>query len=153
MNDALSAASLDPTTLTLEITETTLMRDPDGAAERLAAIKGLGVRIAIDDFGTGYSSLAYLRQFPIDALKIDRSFINAIATSTQATAVIHTLIQLGKTLGLQTLGEGIEDHTQLHHLQAEDCDHGQGFLLARPLEATQLAAFLRQNTKPAQPLT
>jgi diguanylate cyclase (GGDEF)-like protein len=149
VQDALANAGLDPSALTLEITETTLMQDPAGAAGRLAAIKALGVRIAIDDFGTGYSSLAYLRQFPIDALKIDRSFITAIASSRQATAVIHTLIQLGKTLGLQTLGEGIEDENQLQYLQDVDCDRGQGFALARPLEPEQLAAFLHNSTTPA----
>ncbi len=150
VNDALNRAGLDPASLTLEITETTLMKDPNATANRLAAIKALGVQIAIDDFGTGYSSLAYLRQFPVDALKIDRSFISAIATTEQSTAVIHTLIQLGKTLGLQTLGEGIEDETQLRQLLAEDCDHGQGFLFARPLEPSELSAFLRRHSSQPQ---
>jgi EAL domain-containing protein (putative c-di-GMP-specific phosphodiesterase class I) len=93
----------------LEITETALMRHPDAAAQRLQSLKSLGVCIALDDFGTGYSSLAYLRQFPVDALKIDRSFISGIAASRESgDALIHTLVQLGKTLGIQTLGEGIE---------------------------------------------
>src|SRR5437588_6147663 len=93
-----------------------------------------GVMPAQHDFGTGYSSLAYLRQFPVDALKIDRSFISGIAASSESKALIHTLVQLGKTLGLETLGEGIEEQAQLRHLQREACDSGQGFLLARPLE-------------------
>ena len=147
VSDALQHTGLDPSALTLEITETTLMRDPQATARRLTAIKALGVQIAIDDFGTGYSSLAYLRQFPVDALKIDRSFINTIATSEQSTAVIHTLVQLGKTLGLRTLGEGIEDQTQLRHLQAEECDDGQGFLFARPLQPNDLTDFLRQHER------
>jgi diguanylate cyclase (GGDEF)-like protein len=139
---ALTASDLDPADLTLEITETTLMRNPDDTARRLRELKGLGVRVAIDDFGTGYSSLGYLRRFPVDALKIDRSFIEGIATSKEAAALIHTLVQLGKTLGLETLGEGIEDEAQLHALQNEQCDHGQGFLLARPLDVEAVERFL-----------
>ena len=128
--------------LTLEITETTLMRDAEAAACTLHALKALGVRIAIDDFGTGYSSLAYLRQFPVDALKIDRSFISGIAASSESKALIHTLVQLGKTLGLETLGEGIEERSQLRQLQREHCDSGQGFLFARPLEPDAVAELL-----------
>ncbi len=133
VTDALAAASLAPATLTLEITETTLMRDSRAATARLRELKSLGVHVAIDDFGTGYSSLAYLRQFPVDALKIDRSFISGIADSHDSKALIHTLVQLGKTLGLETLGEGIEQEAQLRELQREQCDSGQGFLFARPL--------------------
>jgi EAL domain-containing protein (putative c-di-GMP-specific phosphodiesterase class I) len=125
------------------------MKDPQAAAERLNTLKALGVRVAIDDFGTGYSSLSYLRQFRVDAIKIDRSFINTISTSTESNALIHTLVQLGKTLGLQTLGEGIEHQTQLEHLQAEQCDQGQGFLYARPLDPDQVDAFLAQAPHPA----
>ncbi|HEY4894461.1 MAG TPA: EAL domain-containing protein, partial [Solirubrobacteraceae bacterium] len=94
------------------------------------------------DFGTGYSSLAYLRQFPADALKIDRSFIGSIATSKQSTALIHTLVQLGRTLEIETLAEGIEDRSQLETLQREHCDHGQGFLFSRPLSVEALEEFL-----------
>ena len=103
------------------------------------------MRIAIDDFGTGYSSLAYLRQFPADALKIDRSFITSIAESKQSTAIIHTLVQLGKTLGIETLAEGIEDHNQLEALQREHCDQGQGFLFSRPLPANAVEGFLAEH--------
>jgi len=103
----------------------------------------LGVRIAIDDFGTGYSSLAYLRQFPADALKIDRSFISGIASSKESSALIHTLVQLGRTLHIETLAEGIEDRAQLLTLQREHCDHGQGFLFSRPLDPDSLEEFLR----------
>jgi diguanylate cyclase (GGDEF)-like protein len=143
VRSALRSSGLNPGSLILEITETALMRDPDAAAERLKALKALGVCIAIDDFGTGYSSLAYLRQFPVDALKIDRSFISGIAASRESSdALIHTLVQLGKTLGMKTLGEGIEDRAQLEHLQEEQCDLGQGFLFARPLEAAAVEGFL-----------
>jgi diguanylate cyclase (GGDEF)-like protein len=139
---ALAESGLDPATLTLEITETTLMRDAEATAKRLRSLKELGVRIAIDDFGTGYSSLAYLRQFPVDALKIDRSFISGIAGSKGSAALIHTLVQLGKTLDIETLAEGIEERSQLETLQREHCDHGQGFLFSRPLDVDAVEKFL-----------
>ncbi len=141
--DVLAFTGLNPLTLTLEITETALMRDAAAAAGTLRALKALGIRIAVDDFGTGYSSLAYLRQFPVDALKIDRSFISGIATSGDSKPLIHTLVQLGKTLGLETLGEGIEEQSQLRHLQDEACDSGQGFLFARPLKPDGIDELLR----------
>ena len=110
---ALDHSGLDPATLTLEITETVLMRNPDATVNLLTELKGLGVRVAVDDFGTGYSSLAYLRQFPVDLLKIDRTFITGLALSSEAQALAHTLIQLGKALGLQTLAEGVEHDNQV----------------------------------------
>jgi diguanylate cyclase (GGDEF)-like protein len=145
VRDALADNDLPPDALTLEITETVLMRDATSAAIRLRALKALGVRIAIDDFGTGYSSLAYLRQFPVDALKIDRSFITGISSSHEAGALMHTLIQLGKALGLETLGEGIEEHAQLEQLKHEECDSGQGFLFARPLDVETVTRFLDRD--------
>jgi diguanylate cyclase (GGDEF)-like protein/PAS domain S-box-containing protein len=139
---ALAETGLDPTTLVIEITESTLMRDADATVRRLREIKDLGVQVAIDDFGTGYSSLAYLRQFPVDALKIDRSFIAAMADSPESGALIHTLVELGRTLGLETLAEGIEDNDQLAKLQAEQCDRGQGFLFSKPIEPEAIETFL-----------
>jgi diguanylate cyclase (GGDEF)-like protein len=150
---ALAHSGLDPTTLTLEITETTLMRDAEATAKRLRSLKELGVRIAIDDFGTGYSSLAYLRQFPVDALKIDRSFISGIAGSKGSAALIHTLVQLGKTLDIETLAEGIEEQSQLETLQREHCDHGQGFLFSRPLDVDAVEKFLNAEELTASSLT
>ncbi len=139
--DALAASGLDPAMLTLELTETVLMRDADATRRRLEELKDLGVQIAIDDFGTGYSSLAYLRQFPVDSLKIDRSFIAGIARSAEARTLIHTLVQLGKTLGLRTVAEGVEDQAQLAELQREQCDHGQGFYYSRPVSAAAVEAL------------
>ncbi|MDX6525236.1 MAG: hypothetical protein QOI43_747, partial [Gaiellales bacterium] len=139
---AIGESGVAPGSLTLEITESALMHDVHAATRRLTELKALGVRVAIDDFGTGYSSLAYLRQFPVDALKIDRSFISNLGTSTDAAAIIHALVQLGKTLSIETLAEGIEDHDQLRQLQREQCDQGQGFLFARPLRADAIEAFL-----------
>jgi diguanylate cyclase (GGDEF)-like protein len=140
----LAESRLAPSALTLEITETALMHDPAVAAARLGALKALGVRIAIDDFGTGYSSMAYLRQFPVDALKIDRSFISGLDVSNGAAEILRSLVQLGKSLGLETLGEGIEEHDQLRSLQREDCDSGQGFLFARPLAPQEMSTFIER---------
>jgi diguanylate cyclase (GGDEF)-like protein len=138
----LEETGLDPEALTLEITESSLMRSPGDAAARLRELKGLGVRIAIDDFGTGYSSLAYLREFPVDSLKIDRTFISSLGSSQDASALVATLVQLGKSLKVSTLGEGIEDESQLNGLRDADCDYGQGFLLARPLPADGIEAMI-----------
>jgi diguanylate cyclase (GGDEF)-like protein len=139
---ALGGSGLDPAQLMLEITETMLMRDAVVSAEKLRALKELGVRIAIDDFGTGYSSLAYLQQFPVDALKIDRTFINEMVTSPEGGALIHTFVQLGRTLGIQTYAEGIEERDQLERLRQEECDHGQGYLFARPLMPEAISTLL-----------
>jgi diguanylate cyclase (GGDEF)-like protein len=147
---ALAVTGLDPASLTLEITETMLMRDAAASARRLHALKQLGVRLAIDDFGTGYSSLAYLQQFPVDALKIDRSFINGIASSREAGALIRTLVQLGKTLGLETLAEGIEEDAQLEKLRRIECDSGQGYLFARPLTPEALEELVETIRVPVE---
>jgi EAL domain-containing protein (putative c-di-GMP-specific phosphodiesterase class I) len=139
---ALHDSGLDPAALTLEITETVLMRNPDATADLLTKLNALGVRIAVDDFGTGYSSLAYLRQFPVDSLKIDRTFIADLVGSSEADALAHTLIQLGKALGLQTLAEGVEHRSQVRWLLREGCDLAQGFLFARPLTLDEVERFL-----------
>ncbi|HTA13063.1 MAG TPA: bifunctional diguanylate cyclase/phosphodiesterase [Solirubrobacteraceae bacterium] len=142
---ALQRHALEPTSLTIEITETVLMRKPDETAWLLGQLKALGVRIAVDDFGTGYSSLAYLRQFPVDSLKIDRTFITGLSLSREAHALTHTLIQLGKSLGLQTVAEGVEQHSQVRELQREGCNMAQGFLFARPLAPDVVESFLSDS--------
>jgi len=144
VGQALSASRFDPRLLILELTETALMSNTDETIGRLARLKELGVRIAVDDFGTGYSSLAYLRRFPIDILKIDRSFVSGIADSAEASALVHTLVQLGKVLKLETIAEGVEDDEQRARLQAEDVDIGQGFLFYRPLEVTAVERLLQE---------
>jgi diguanylate cyclase (GGDEF)-like protein len=145
VRDALESSGLEPGLLTLEITETMLMRDVTASASMLHALKALGVRIAIDDFGTGYSSLGHLQQFPVDALKIDRSFISGLAHNPESSALIHTMIQLGQTLGVETLAEGIEEPTQLLSLLQQHCDSGQGFLLARPLTPAALEELIQNQ--------
>ena len=141
----IAESGIDAASLMLEITETAIMRDAEAIAARLQRVKELGVRIAIDDFGTGYSSLAYLSQFPVDLLKIDRSFVAAIAESPEGGALTHMLVQLGKTLGLETVAEGIESEKQYSQLQEDQCDSGQGFLIARPLDGDALGSFLDRN--------
>jgi diguanylate cyclase (GGDEF)-like protein len=139
---ALERSGFEARSLIVEITETAIMRNVSTVLPRLATLRAIGVRIAIDDFGTGYSSLAYLQQFPVDTLKIDRSFISAMADSPESGALIRTLVQLGKTLGLETLAEGIEDTAQYSQLEREHCDSGQGYLYARPLAPEAVEAFL-----------
>jgi diguanylate cyclase (GGDEF)-like protein/PAS domain S-box-containing protein len=142
VRQALDASGLPAEDLVIEITETALMRDADAAADRLRALKDIGVQVAIDDFGTGYSSLAYLRQFPVDALKIDRSFVTGVVESPESAAIIHTLVELGRGLGLGTLAEGIEDPLQLERLRENACERGQGFLFSEPVDAEAIEAML-----------
>ena len=146
VHGALADSGLEPGALTLEITETTLMSNADETARRLVAIKALGVRVAIDDFGTGYSSLAYLQRFPVDALKIDRSFISRVSQDPEGDTLIRTLVQLGKSLSIETLAEGIEQSRELALLKEEHCDSGQGFLFARPLDVAACDLFLADWT-------
>ncbi len=148
---ALSRSGLAPEALTLEITESTLMRNVEETAGRLAAVKRLGARIAIDDFGTGYSSLAHLQRFPVDAVKIDRSFIAGLNQNKEGETLMHTLVQLGKALSIETFAEGIEQHQQLSKLIDEDCESGQGFLYSRPLDVAGAEEFLRTWNKSGSP--
>jgi diguanylate cyclase (GGDEF)-like protein len=145
VGDALAASGLPPAALTLEITETVLMRDAELTARRLQALKRLGVRVAIDDFGTGYSSLAYLQRFPVDALKIDRAFVSGVGSSQEAEALIRTLVQLATSLRIETVAEGIEEQMQREFLLREGCPRGQGFLFSRPLDPAALRTFLRDR--------
>jgi diguanylate cyclase (GGDEF)-like protein len=139
---ALESSGFTPDRLVLELTETILMHDVPSTIEQLAHLKSTGVRISIDDFGTGYSSFAYLRKFPIDILKIDQAFVASIADTWESAAIVHTLVQLGKVLGLEIVAEGIETEEQRSRLRAEEVDLGQGYLFARPLEPTVIDYFL-----------
>jgi diguanylate cyclase (GGDEF)-like protein len=145
---ALGRHSIDPKLLTIEITETVLMQDTVEALRQLQELKNIGVRIAIDNFGTGHSSLAYMRQFPVDAIKIDRAFISDLSDSTDGRALIQTFVQLGKALSIKTVAEGIEDRSQLAVIRAEECEGGQGYLFARPLDAAALEALLAGDARP-----
>ncbi len=145
VEEALAANDFDPGSLVIEVTESTLMRDANATVSRLRRLKEIGVQIAIDDFGTGYSSLAYLRQFPVDVLKIDRSFVAEMDDGPHSGALIHTLVELGRTLGLVTLAEGIEDDAQLEGLRGEQCDRGQGFIFSRPVDPAAIETILAQS--------
>jgi EAL domain-containing protein (putative c-di-GMP-specific phosphodiesterase class I) len=137
---ALATSGLDPRALTIEITETALMRNIDVTVSRLRDLKALGVKIAIDDFGTGYSSIARLQGFPVDSLKIDKSFTDTIARSRESDALIRTLLQFGSDLGLKTVAEGVERQDQVDYLRDEHVNEVQGFLFAKPLTAAALEA-------------
>ena len=141
----LRSSGLAPGHLVLEITETTLVLDPQAAATELTQLKALGVRIALDDFGTGFSSLSHLLRFPIDTIKIDRSFVNAVGRDEQRSQLVQAMIDLGGTLGLRVVAEGIETPDQLDFLRTIGCQQGQGYLFAKPLGAPELERFLREK--------
>ncbi|MGD0881271.1 MAG: EAL domain-containing protein [Acidimicrobiales bacterium] len=150
---ALATHDLDPRTLVVEVTETALMKDANSTVSRLHCLKELGVKIAIDDFGTGYSSLAYLRQFPVDVLKIDRSFIAGMDGTPDSVALIHTMVELGRALGLVTLAEGIEHEDQLESLRGHQCHSGQGFMFSKPVEAAMIETLLAHTARSAHDRT
>jgi diguanylate cyclase (GGDEF)-like protein/PAS domain S-box-containing protein len=129
----LAATRIEPGHVHVEITESVLMHDVDASEEVLDRLKVLGVRVAIDDFGTGYSSFSYLRRFPVDILKIDRSFIQGVGADADADAIVRSLIDLGHTLGLEVVAEGVETEGQLDELDRRGCDLIQGFLVAKAL--------------------
>ncbi|MGQ0538587.1 MAG: putative bifunctional diguanylate cyclase/phosphodiesterase [Gemmatimonadaceae bacterium] len=142
VEDALRGAGLDPTNLVLEITEGTLLDHAEATTERLIQLKALGVRLAIDDFGTGYSSLSYLQRFPIDILKIDKSFVDGIVRGGNQAALARTIILLGDSLALRTVAEGIETDAQRSMLRDLGCHLGQGFLYAEPLRPAEIAGTI-----------
>jgi EAL domain-containing protein (putative c-di-GMP-specific phosphodiesterase class I) len=132
--DAVDAAGLDPQSLILELTESVLLADTEPIAATLQALRSRGVRLALDDFGTGYSSLGHLRDFPVDVIKMDRSFVAGIGNGVADGAILRTIIGLAGSLGLMTIGEGIERAEQLAALNAMGCQAGQGFFIAKPLD-------------------
>jgi diguanylate cyclase (GGDEF)-like protein/PAS domain S-box-containing protein len=138
---AIEVSGIDPDRLWLEITESTLMRDADEAVVILRAIRDLGLHIEIDDFGTGYSSLSYLQRFPVESLKIDRSFIGDLDQRSDDAAIVRAIIGLGDSLGLPVIAEGVERRAQVVRLQSLGCHLAQGYLFGRPLPAGALGAF------------
>jgi diguanylate cyclase len=132
VESALAETGMDPAGLCLEVTESVLIEDPESSTETLAALKALGVRVAVDDFGTGYSSLEHLRRFPIDSVKIDRSFVRGLPHSSEDAAIVGAVIELGHALNLSVVAEGVETADQLGNLQSAGCDTAQGFLFSRP---------------------
>jgi diguanylate cyclase (GGDEF)-like protein/PAS domain S-box-containing protein len=140
--EVLKATGLAPGLLTLELTESVLMQDAEAATAMLVDLKSLGVRLAIDDFGTGYSSLNYLRRFPIDELKIDRSFVASLQDGPTQSAVVLSILRLSETLHLETVAEGIEEPAQLAVLRELGADLGQGYLFARPLDVAAITTLI-----------
>lgn len=138
--EALRDSRLSASCLTLEITESGLMRHIESSTVRLHQLKALGVQLAIDDFGTGYSSLAYLQKLPVDCLKIDRSFTQSVQSCREADLVIHSMVELGKHVGLRTVAEGVENMMQVDYMRHERVDQVQGFLFARPTDARTIEA-------------
>jgi EAL domain-containing protein (putative c-di-GMP-specific phosphodiesterase class I) len=126
----------------LEVTESVVVCDRDATIARLAALRELGVRIAIDDFGTGYSSLSALLELPVDVLKIDRSFVASMLDRSEASALVQIVVEMGRTLGMEVVAEGIEDLEQAVALRAHRCHQGQGFLYSRPVDADAFASFI-----------
>jgi diguanylate cyclase (GGDEF)-like protein len=146
----LAAAGLPPDALTLEITEDVLIADADKAQSVLRELRIIGVWLSVDDYGTGYSSLGYLRELPVHELKLDRSFVGAVATDAQCAAIVRSTIDLSKSLGMQMVAEGVEDPAALALLEAWGCDLAQGFYIARPMPAARLLPWLRRTSDAAR---
>lgn len=147
---ALLDSALDPTLLELEITEGVLMQNVEATLATLQAIKALGVRLAVDDFGTGYSSLSYLRKFPVDVLKIDQSFIHGLSHEPKDAALVSAIIQLGRSLNLSIIAEGVETQEQLAFLKQQGCEEGQGYYFSKALPADSFARLLRAQASQKQ---
>ncbi len=133
---------LSPHHFELELTEGILVNNPTIAKRKLAMLKNLGFLLSLDDFGTGFSSIGYLRQFPFDMLKVDRSFVRDIGINTTANALIQSLVSLGDAMDLSVIAEGIENEDQLKLLRLVQCEYAQGFLISRPVPAEEITALL-----------
>jgi EAL domain-containing protein (putative c-di-GMP-specific phosphodiesterase class I) len=140
----ITETGIDPHLLELELTESLLMDDPEQTVRTLGNLQRYGVRLAVDDFGTGYSSLAYLKRFPIAALKIDRAFISDATTNPEDAAITLAIINLGHSLGLKVVAEGVETESQLEFLREHGCDEMQGFFFSPAVPADEMEALLRR---------
>ena len=136
---------LDPENIRLEITEGVVMDDPEDAISKMVAIHDKGIKMSIDDFGTGYSSLNYLRQFPIDMLKIDKSFVDNVTTDSSNKGIVRAVISMAKNMGIEVLAEGIEKQDQVEFLSREGCANIQGYFFSRPLPLSEFDSFLKKN--------
>ena len=143
--DILARTNAPADCITLEITESVIMRDTEASLQSLRALKALGVRLAIDDFGTGYSSLSYLQRFPVDVLKIDRAFVEGVSRGGSDAALARTILTLGQSLGLQTVAEGVETESERVQLEQMGCVLAQGYLFARPKPADEVTAWIRRR--------
>ncbi len=152
VRQALAESGVDPRSLQLEITESAMLADEAATIRVLHWLREQGIRLALDDFGVGYSSMAYLKSFPVDTLKIDRSFVSRLGADPEDTAIVRSLIALGKALRLTVSSEGVETAEQLEHLRSHACEHGQGYFFARPLPREAAEAFIRNaSARPLRP--
>ena len=142
IKQVLKKSQLEAKSLTLEITESVVMENAEAAAAALMKLKTLGVQLSVDDFGTGYSSLSYLHSFPINSLKIDRSFIGKMSVDNTSLEIVRTVVALAYSLGMNVTAEGIETAEQLAQLRALQCQYGQGFLFSKPLDSEAAAKLL-----------
>jgi EAL domain-containing protein (putative c-di-GMP-specific phosphodiesterase class I) len=138
VREALAVSGLDPCWLDLEITESVIMQEPERVVDLLGQLKALGVHLSIDDFGTGYSSLAYLKRFPLDKIKIDRSFVTDLETDANDAAIVRMVIGIAKELELKVIAEGVETDGQRDFLHQHHCDQIQGFYLSQPVPAESI---------------
>jgi EAL domain-containing protein (putative c-di-GMP-specific phosphodiesterase class I) len=146
---AVEQAGLTPARVQIEITETALFDDADAAAQTLRELQEKGFKIALDDFGTGYSSLFNLRNFNIDCIKIDRSFVSALGSEGNSTAIVTSITQLGRSLGLSVIAEGVEDRFQHQALRLAGCSHMQGYLFGRPISTAEAQRVANEPLAPA----
>ncbi|HJP94035.1 MAG TPA: EAL domain-containing protein [Pyrinomonadaceae bacterium] len=147
VSQILKETNLDPRWLELELTESSIMKDPEQAIEKLHELKLMGIKVAIDDFGTGYSSLNYLKRFPIDTLKIDRTFVADVCKHQHDRSIVRAIINLGHALDLTVIAEGVETKQQLQYLSALECDVVQGFLFSKPLSKAAFEELLMEQTR------
>jgi diguanylate cyclase (GGDEF)-like protein len=147
ISDILSETEITPGDLKLELTESAVMENAERVISMLRELKQLGVQLSIDDFGTGYSSLSYLHRFPIDTLKVDRSFVSEMETGSENGEIVRTIIALAKTLRMNVVAEGIESIHQIHQLQVLGCEYGQGFLFSRPVPCAEAGKLLEDHTR------
>ena len=145
VRSVLSITGVAPEQLVIEVTESMLMQDPNAAQAALEKLHGHGIRIAIDDFGTGYSSLSQLQQFPIDILKIDKSFVDPLGSEPASGSTVSSILGLARSMGLRVVAEGIERDDQLEKLRELGCDLGQGYLLGKPLDRDGAASLIRSH--------
>jgi EAL domain-containing protein (putative c-di-GMP-specific phosphodiesterase class I) len=143
INAILEETAMEPVLLELEITESMLMQNVEKAIATLASLGSRGVRLAIDDFGTGYSSLSTLKRFPINTIKVDRSFVRDLPGAPEDRAITDAVIAMGRSLSMTVIAEGVETKAQADYLRARTCDEFQGFYFRKPLPAAELAALLR----------
>ena len=151
IQNVLQETGLDPGRLVLEITEGVIMHKPEQVLEKLRQINGMGIGLAVDDFGTGYSSLGYLKRFPIDSLKIDRSFVQDIITEPDDAAIAQAVIRLSHSLGIEVVAEGVETEAQLAFLRSRGCNAMQGYYFSKPIPADEVARLLQENRRLALP--